>query len=166
MTRYLAVAEELHREIERRPAETNLPTERELAKRFGGAAVIKSKEPLEFFDPTGKSWDEKTLHSGNYQFITIGSSTFQVEFGLDKQCRQTHWRWNGGIPRLCITGQDHKTSRPRFSINQEASVWPSSFWWPQGRTTNPMSRPKPPQAVAERPVFTMGWSYAHNHPRD
>ena len=35
MARYLAVAEELHREIERRPAETNLPTKRELAKRFG-----------------------------------------------------------------------------------------------------------------------------------
>lgn len=35
MIRYLSVAEELHREIDKRPAETILPTERELAKRFG-----------------------------------------------------------------------------------------------------------------------------------
>ena len=27
----------------------------------------------------------------------------------------------------------------------------------RGRLPNPMSRPKPPQAVAERPVFTWGW---------
>ena len=33
----------------------------------------------------------------------------------------------------------------------------------RGHMTNPMSRPKPPQAVAERPVFTWGWACAHNH---
>jgi len=33
-----------------------------------------------------------------------------------------------------------------------------------GRTTSPMSRPKPPEAVVGRPVFTWGWSCAQDHP--
>ena len=115
--------------------------------------ICSSAMPLSS-DPEGKRLPIKLDSTSNGEFMPIPlDATNQRANQLAQRSARENAR-RRGVDRRAFMVVDQPRGQC-FAVELIVST---------GRTTESMSRPKPPEAVAERPVFTNGWSCAHNHP--